>query len=480
MKRILLLLLLSSGLKLPSCWGQSVYNVYAVELSGILVSPDAYTKPNTATIRSGQTIQLTGFYDQGTAKWYGEGLPPEGSPFFSTYITPVNPGSSNITLTYTVNNNATNAITVTVLPEQAPSHPTVSAAAYCTFNPVLTATGCSGEVKWYQRQGDGGMQPYTRELIPGAVGTTYQTSSTGFFTATCTVNGTESFGSFLTSVGATGVQPSVGILPPASGNQVCMWSSQTLVASGTGLDAGTLTWYEKIGTEAATTIGSETTKNVQVTNLSTQYYAQLAVPGCAVKTSSTQTFTVKPPTTLAASGERTFTVHTQQYDGLTGLNVLGDDNCQLIARFTPNQNWDGVDVTTGKRITVKVAKDNSVKVHNNQPYVQRHYDFEPENPSETQNAWYQVVLYFIQEEFDAFNLASTVKLPINPADIENYASNLRIWQTHGTPNSLPTAPGNYGSIAEACVPCTSVAWDSGLSVWKVTHNSRLGFSGQSR
>jgi hypothetical protein len=126
----LLLLMLSYALAVSPSLGQSINNIYATEPSGILVSPNGFTKPNTATIRSGQTIQLTGFYDQGVAKWYGECLPAEGSPFFSTFITPVNTGISNMTLTYTVNNSATNAIIVTVLPEQAPSHPTISAATY--------------------------------------------------------------------------------------------------------------------------------------------------------------------------------------------------------------------------------------------------------------------------------------------------------------------------------------------------------------
>ncbi|MCE7044314.1 T9SS type A sorting domain-containing protein [Dyadobacter sp. CY312] len=472
MKRILLLFVLFNFVVKNNCLAQNVYAVYATEPSGIVLSPNTYSIPNTVTIKSGQRIKLNGQYEYSVAKWYGEGLPSDGSDFYNTYITPINSSTENITLTYKVNNSNTNAIIVTVLPAVGVIDPAISASTYCTVNPLLTATRCNGIVKWYKKQGNGAWEPYVKVLIPGAEGNTYQITATGDYCATCTVAGVESFGS--ETISSDGVQPFVSVNSTEPNTNICMWSDRTVQATGSGLEAGTLTWFEKIGTDPATEIGSGTSKNVEITNLNTSYYAQLAVSGCPLKTSSTYTFTVQEPTILANSGQRTFKAHVQS------LNVLTDDNCQLLAGFAPGLNNNDVNVMLGKNLTVKVSRDNSIKLYNSQPYLQRHFDFEPQNPSEAVDAWYSIKMYFTQADFDAFNAVSSVKLPSNSTPEEqSKLTNLRIWQVHGTPLTIPATPANYSggpATDYGCVACRSSNWNEAKNCWEV-HLNTQGFSG---
>jgi hypothetical protein len=373
MKHFLPLLCTLSLLLHEQCLGV-VYVVYATEPSGIMLSPTQSSKPNTVTIKSGQRIQLTGMYDQEVVKWYGEGLPAEGSPFFYTFVAPVNTGSENSTLIYKANNSDENAIIVTVLPAQGVMDPIISASTFCVLNPLLTASRCSGVVKWYKKQGNGLWEPYVRVPIPGAEGNSYQITAGGNYCATCNVEGVESFGS--ETISSSGVQPVISVSSPQPNTNICMWSDRTVQASGAGTEAGPITWFEKVGNDPATAIGSGYTRDVTITNLNTSYYAQLAVSGCPTKTSNTFTFTVQEPAVLSNAGERSFTAHVQ------GMNILTDDNCQLIAGFGAGLNNDGVNLMLGKRLTAKVTKDVSVQLYNGQPYLQRHFDFEPEITSE--------------------------------------------------------------------------------------------------
>ncbi len=470
-----LLILLAIG----NASGQVVYFVYASEPSGMLVSPNTFAKPNTATVKSGQKIVLNGYYDQGLALWYGEGLPADGA-VFGTSVQLINTGSENVTRTFKVNNSSTNAITVTVLPQQGVAEPTVSVSNYCLPNPVLTAVGCSGSVKWYTRSTNQYNQVSKTE-VAGAVNAAFTATMPNTYFASCTVEGVESFGSEVIVVGASGVQPGIFLKSPHpektypnAKSNICMWSDYTLEAEGLGLDAGTVTWYEKVGTNAVHDIGNGPIKNVKITNLKTNYYATLEVPGCATKTSPTHEFAVQAPSSLATGAERNFKAHVQ------GMNILSDDNCQFIAGFAPSDNNNGVNVMLGKNITARVTRDMSVKSYNGQPYLQRHFDLEPENPAEAQNAWYSIVMYFTQEDFDAFNAVSSVKLPSNnSAEEQQKLANLRIWQAHGTPSSLPATPGNYteGPVTDyGCVACRSSSWNDAKGLWEVILNT-VGFSG---
>lgn len=449
---------------------QVVYQVYASDPSGVLVSPSFSAKPNTATVKSGQTIVLNGNCDQGPCLWYGQGLPAEGAPF-GTAVQLTNPGTESVTRAFTVDNSNNNAIIVTILPEQGVSEPLISANSYCATNPLLTATGCPGQVKWYTLSRNGFFPDYISTPISGAQNPTYQVEGSGTFCATCTVNGQESFGSEGILVAAGGVEPYIAIQTPFSNQSVCMWSQRTLRASGAGLENGTVTWYEKFGSDAFVSVGTGVNKSVTIRDRATQYYAMLSVPGCTDKISQTRTFAVNSPTTLASNASRTFVAHVQEF------NTLVDDNCQLIASFAASTNNNEVNVMNGRGLTAKVTSDNSVMLYGNQPYLQRHYDFEPALPAVDPS--YSIKMYFTQADFNAFNAASTVKLPTSSTDPEGYLNNLRIWQVHGTPTSLPATPANYtgGPPADyAWQAAISSNWNSTLNCWEVRFNTN-GFSG---
>ncbi|NIJ53806.1 T9SS type A sorting domain-containing protein [Dyadobacter arcticus] len=153
-------------------------------------------------------------------------------------------------------------------------------------------------------------------------------------------------------------------------------------------------------------------------------------------------------------------------------NRLVTSDCGLIGTITGPNISNGSDA-----FTARVTIDEEVQTYSKQPYLQRHFDLEPgvANPS---LATATVTLYVSQEEFTNFNAASTVKLPGNEADLENYKENLRIWQWHGTPTTTPSAPGSYtGSMAVPIDPAdTDIKWIESLSAWEITFNV-VGFSG---
>jgi hypothetical protein len=122
----------------------------------------------------------------------------------------------------------------------------------------------------------------------------------------------------------------------------------------------------------------------------------------------------------------------------------------------------------------KVSVDSTVHAYNGNPYVQRHYDIQPENNPESSTA--TATLYFAQEDFDNFNLHVTAnnKLPAHPTDITGKA-NLRVYQYHGT--SSTSEPGSYtGKGIEINPDDSKIVWNASLQIWEVTFDI-VGFSG---
>jgi len=178
-------------------------------------------------------------------------------------------------------------------------------------------------------------------------------------------------------------------------------------------------------------------------------------------------FKFTPSLALADNGntaENLIVNGTKHYFMASGYKVIASVNGENVS--------DGVNP-----FKAKVTIDNTVSVFASQPYLQRHFDLEPgvANPS---NSAATVTLFASQTEFTAFNLASTVKLPANSTDAENYKTNLRIWQWHGTPTTTPSVPGSYtGFMANPINPVdTDIKWNEALAAWEIRFNV-VGFSG---
>ena len=469
MKKLLLLAILSAA------WSRqafsNIYGTWATEPSGVALTT-GYSDAKTMTVKSGQTFLLYGYGEYYTYKWFGEGLPEGGLPFGGS-VTISNPGPTDIVKEYRVYRvpntgdpvSTSFTITVTIISEQGVAEPEIASSAYCNAGTTLTASDCPGTVKWYKLSGSD--PNVSKSVVPGANMATFAPTENGAYCATCTVGGSESFGgNTIVYSTASGVQPYTSILTPENNITACMWSEHSLEATGIGLEAGTVTWYEKIGTDPYTAVGTGITYTTMLRDANTSYQAVLSVEGCANKISPTRTFNVQAPTMLTENAERTITIR-------NGNNTVGTSNCELIGIFGPNTSE-----LIGKSLKIKVSKDAAVQLYNNQPYLQKHYDFEPLDDL-TEHPYYTVNMYFTQADFDAFNAKSSVKLPVNADDNEGYKANLRIWQLHGTPNSLPATPGNYtGGPPEgyAWQVAVGTSWNNDLQAWVVSFNTN-GFSG---
>ncbi|MFT3934093.1 MAG: IPT/TIG domain-containing protein [Chitinophagaceae bacterium] len=126
-------------------------------------------------------------------------------------------------------------------------------------------------------------------------------------------------------------------------------------------------------------------------------------------------------------------------------------------------------------ITQTVTQDAVVQTYNGSPYLQRHYDIEPDNNAASATA--TITLYYLQEDFDNFNSqpAHGLNLPTGPTDNANKA-NLRIFQYHGA--SLYGTPGTYsgGSVITIDPDDNNINWNSSTNSWEVSFNVN-GFSG---
>lgn len=117
-----------------------------------------------------------------------------------------------------------------------------------------------------------------------------------------------------------------------------------------------------------------------------------------------------------------------------------------------------------------VSVDDAVQLANTQPYLQRHYDIEPQLSPSTSTA--TVTLFALQSEFDAYNQYVGIhhlNLPLMPSNGINNG-NIRITQFHGT----GTNPDNYTGTSELIVP--TAVWNSTFNWWELTFDV-TGFSG---
>lgn len=144
-----------------------------------------------------------------------------------------------------------------------------------------------------------------------------------------------------------------------------------------------------------------------------------------------------------------------------GYNYFVND-CQLISRLEKETAS-----TVAGNVTSKVWIDNA------QPnYVARRFEINPENNAATATG--KVTLYFTQAEFDAYNLANTVKLPTSGTDNANKA-NLIVEKYTGTSNVGTVA--SYGSTPVTITPnADNIVWNGKYQYWEVSFNT-TGFGG---
>jgi hypothetical protein len=160
--------------------------------------------------------------------------------------------------------------------------------------------------------------------------------------------------------------------------------------------------------------------------------------------------------------------------------ILFDQNATGTTNYATCSN---LVATLNSSDTYTVAGSVSAKVwiEASQPtaYVKRHYELTP--ASNALAATGKVTLYFTQQEFDDFNAANDIKLPLNAADAENYKENLRIEKRVGTSSNGTGLPDTYPTDTSpvTLTPSAangSVVWNGTASRWEVSFEV-TGFSG---
>ncbi|MBC6489538.1 M12 family metallo-peptidase [Flavihumibacter stibioxidans] len=155
----------------------------------------------------------------------------------------------------------------------------------------------------------------------------------------------------------------------------------------------------------------------------------------------------------------------------TDNGFMYGSNCSLIASLLPG----GTNPVSGK-VNARVWLEPSVPTYSGQPFVSRHYEITPELNAGTATA--RVTLYFTQQEFDAYNLAtgSSRKLPVNWLDYAGIA-NIRVEKLPGTSNNGTGLPNSYSGIPVVLDPNDAdVIWNSWQNRWEISVDVN-GFSG---
>ncbi|WP_426295629.1 T9SS type A sorting domain-containing protein [Dyadobacter endophyticus] len=442
----------------------------------------AFPNPNAPTVYAGQSIRLSGFAGGpgGISPffWFGEGLPTAGGDRESL-VTLQNSGIEPRTVIYIFAEDASSeykaVVTVTVLPAQTVSpEPVLTGLPICAgkYVPItITSSGCPGTIKWYyiKQQGNYQIKSYMPEYNGLTALVLSPMTTPRSICATCTVGGIESLGGKRFTIYPNGVSGSLEIIAQTDPSVPrCPWTKVNFTATGVGIDAGSVKW-SKTASGVPQTVGTGASISSTVNDRNTSFSARYE-DGCSTQNVFID-YKVNLPTAIAAtSSSQTFVFPNSLYASVS-------KDCQQIAYFSTLDNFE--DFFSKKEITVKVNVEPQIGVYKGQPYLQRHYDFEPVQAI-APTAKYQVGLYFTQAEFDAFNEHSSVKLPSNNSteELEKF-SNLRVWQAHGLPLSQPATPGNYsgGAVTDYLADTeTKVIWDNELDCWRISFWTS-GFSG---
>ncbi len=224
----------------------------------------------------------------------------------------------------------------------------------------------------------------------------------------------------------------------------------------------------------ATGLSSTTGASVTATVANTTTYTVSALnTGSGATGNTTVTITVDPASyTLAATPAAGGAVVCQSKT-VSGSTDYRAGNCNLLATILPSGGSPVSNIVNScVRLDTGATKKGTADL-----YLARNYDITPQvNPA---SATATLTLYFLQSEFNKFNLRATdsghTLLPTGPADATGIA-NLVLRQFHGT-GTLPNAysGGTFVDFTTATAG-TTVTWNATRSWWEVRFPV-AGFSG---
>ena len=253
--------------------------------------------------------------------------------------------------------------------------------------------------------------------------------------------------------------PSISASPAAT-QSIC--AGNPVVLSVTAANAGSYQW-KKGGLNVSTGTGG-TTANYTIASSTAGDAGSYTVvlngtAGCAGQTvtSPASAVTINAmSTTLAGNGD---VAAFMQYDG-ANYNYATTD-CKLIASVADAAGGNVLN-NTNAVLTV----DPSVQTFNGAPYLQRHADIAPASSGAA-----MVTMYYLQSEFNAFNLAAGTlypMLPTSPSDAAGQA-NIRLMLYHGLPSSGTTGPaGQYDAANADMIPNSMLTINWTGNYWAVS------------
>ncbi len=259
---------------------------------------------------------------------------------------------------------------------------------------------------------------------------------------------------------AQGIENSTGTIATAATgrNNTTTWSGMPNAYRFTPDNIG-FTW------SPATGLNTTTGATVIATPASTTTYTVSALnPANGFTGNTTVTVTINPASyTLAAVAGGAQIC--QNISVSAGGTSYRDGNCNLIANILPA---GGSPVSNAINTCIKLDTG-ATKRGTSVLYAARKYDIEPLLNPYPATSTADVTLYYLQSEFNNFNLKATDSghklLPTGPADAAGI-SNLTLRQFHGT----GTNPSNYTGPSQDFTTASSgftVTWNATRSWWEV-------------
>jgi hypothetical protein len=233
-------------------------------------------------------------------------------------------------------------------------------------------------------------------------------------------------------------------------------------------DVINFTWSPPIGLSSTT--GATVTATPSAT---TTYTVTATNPSSGATGSTNTTITVDPASFVLAATPVAGGAAVCQNKSVSGTTDYRDVNCNLLATIQPaGANPVSNVVNSCVRLDTGATKKGTIDL-----YLARHYDITPQvNPT---TATANITLYFLQSEFNKFNLRAAdsghTQLPTGPADATGIA-NLILRQFSGT----GTQPGAYsGGTSVDFTTATAgvtITWNATRNWWEV-RIPVVGFSG---
>jgi hypothetical protein len=138
--------------------------------------------------------------------------------------------------------------------------------------------------------------------------------------------------------------------------------------------------------------------------------------------------------------------------------------CRLLASVgdSPGGNDPGI-------VSVNIIKDGSIQSFNGKPYLQKHWDLQPQS-----NGPGYITLYVNQGDFNAYNnyvTANSLPYPLLPTSGSNTSNipNIAVTEFLGAPSSATTGPGGqYDNNSKIVVSSGAISAVFTGSYWKLS------------